>query len=155
MIQLLLLANGETNVLMNSDWGCVGNTCEHGVVTVWNDCVFQEIHNLQSKKTDVGELEKEREEAMQRLQVRWQYIYLLFCEMCTGVLRLTRHVAVTLSNTLVLVGSFLPSLWAVGKKQATISLLTLFFNLLYTATLRTVHPTSLSQGSQHYCHVLS
>ncbi|KAE8294012.1 Homer protein-like protein 3 [Larimichthys crocea] len=28
----------------------------------------QEIHNLQSKKTDVGELEKEREEAMQRLQ---------------------------------------------------------------------------------------
>eukprot|EP00064_Thunnus_orientalis_P007833 superscaffoldBa00000892_g7855 len=27
-----------------------------------------EIHNLQSKKTDVGELEKEREEAMQRLQ---------------------------------------------------------------------------------------
>lgn len=84
-----------------------------------------------------------------------EYIYLLFCEMCTGVLRLTRHVAVTLSNTLVLVGSFLPSLWAVGKKQATISLLTLFFNLLYTATLRTVHPTSLSQGSQHYCHVLS
>ncbi|TKS74346.1 Homer protein -like protein 3 [Collichthys lucidus] len=30
--------------------------------------VRQEIHNLQSKKTDVGELEKEREEAMQRLQ---------------------------------------------------------------------------------------
>lgn len=30
---------------------------------------FQEIHNLQSKKTDVGELQKEREEAMQRLQV--------------------------------------------------------------------------------------
>ncbi|KAM3619732.1 uncharacterized protein V6R79_012784 [Siganus canaliculatus] len=28
----------------------------------------QEIHSLQSKKTDVGELEKEREEAMQRLQ---------------------------------------------------------------------------------------
>ncbi|XP_040895809.1 homer protein homolog 3-like isoform X2 [Toxotes jaculatrix] len=28
----------------------------------------QEIHNLQSKKTDVGELEKEREDAMQRLQ---------------------------------------------------------------------------------------
>ncbi|KAF3690735.1 Homer protein -like protein 3 [Channa argus] len=28
----------------------------------------QEIHNLQSKKTDVGELEKEKEEAMQRLQ---------------------------------------------------------------------------------------
>ncbi|XP_034737138.1 homer protein homolog 3b isoform X1 [Etheostoma cragini] len=28
----------------------------------------QEIHNLQSKKTNVGELEKEREEAMQRLQ---------------------------------------------------------------------------------------
>ncbi|XP_029905819.1 homer protein homolog 3 isoform X2 [Myripristis murdjan] len=28
----------------------------------------QEIHNLQSKKTDVSELEKEREEAMQRLQ---------------------------------------------------------------------------------------
>ncbi|XP_051232208.1 homer protein homolog 3b isoform X2 [Dicentrarchus labrax] len=28
----------------------------------------QEIHNLQSKKPDVGELEKEREEAMQRLQ---------------------------------------------------------------------------------------
>ncbi|KAF7650844.1 hypothetical protein LDENG_00119660 [Lucifuga dentata] len=28
----------------------------------------QEIHNLQSKKTDVGELEKEREEAMERLQ---------------------------------------------------------------------------------------
>ncbi|XP_026201784.1 homer protein homolog 3b isoform X2 [Anabas testudineus] len=28
----------------------------------------QEIQNLQSKKTDVGELEKEREEAMQRLQ---------------------------------------------------------------------------------------
>ncbi|KAM9848404.1 homer protein homolog 3-like [Aulostomus maculatus] len=28
----------------------------------------QEINNLQSKKTDVGELEKEREEAMQRLQ---------------------------------------------------------------------------------------
>ncbi|XP_068446103.1 homer protein homolog 3-like [Clinocottus analis] len=28
----------------------------------------QEIRNLQSKKTDVGELEKEREEAMQRLQ---------------------------------------------------------------------------------------
>lgn len=30
---------------------------------------FQEIHTLQSKKTDVGELEKEREEAVQRLQV--------------------------------------------------------------------------------------
>uniref|UniRef100_A0A3Q4HXW7 Homer scaffold protein 3b n=1 Tax=Neolamprologus brichardi TaxID=32507 RepID=A0A3Q4HXW7_NEOBR len=29
---------------------------------------FQEIHNLQSKKTDVGELEREREEAMQRLK---------------------------------------------------------------------------------------
>ncbi|XP_054459293.1 homer protein homolog 3-like isoform X2 [Anoplopoma fimbria] len=28
----------------------------------------QEIHNLQSRKPDVGELEKEREEAMQRLQ---------------------------------------------------------------------------------------
>ncbi|XP_035503452.2 homer protein homolog 3b isoform X1 [Scophthalmus maximus] len=28
----------------------------------------QEIHNLQSKKTDVGELEKEREDAMQTLQ---------------------------------------------------------------------------------------
>ncbi|XP_069378842.1 homer protein homolog 3 isoform X2 [Paralichthys olivaceus] len=28
----------------------------------------QEIHNLQSKKTDVGELEREREDAMQRLQ---------------------------------------------------------------------------------------
>uniref|UniRef100_A0A3Q2WKT2 Homer scaffold protein 3b n=1 Tax=Haplochromis burtoni TaxID=8153 RepID=A0A3Q2WKT2_HAPBU len=28
----------------------------------------QEIHNLQSKKTDVGELEREREEAMQRLK---------------------------------------------------------------------------------------
>ncbi|XP_028259474.1 homer protein homolog 3b isoform X2 [Parambassis ranga] len=28
----------------------------------------QEIHNLQSKKTDVGELEKEKEEAVQRLQ---------------------------------------------------------------------------------------
>ncbi|XP_076009052.1 homer protein homolog 3-like [Genypterus blacodes] len=28
----------------------------------------QEIHNLQSKKTDVGELEKEREEAIERLQ---------------------------------------------------------------------------------------
>ncbi|XP_047443483.1 homer protein homolog 3b isoform X2 [Mugil cephalus] len=28
----------------------------------------QEIHSLQSKKTDVGELEKEREEAVQRLQ---------------------------------------------------------------------------------------
>lgn len=38
---------------------------------------FQEIHNLQSKKTDVGELEKEREEAMQRLQVRWQSIFIL------------------------------------------------------------------------------
>ena len=33
---------------------------------------LQEIHNLQSKKTDVGELEKEREEAMQRLQVSRQ-----------------------------------------------------------------------------------
>uniref|UniRef100_A0A8D3CLL2 WH1 domain-containing protein n=1 Tax=Scophthalmus maximus TaxID=52904 RepID=A0A8D3CLL2_SCOMX len=30
----------------------------------------QEIHNLQSKKTDVGELEKEREDAMQTLQRR-------------------------------------------------------------------------------------
>ncbi|XP_029284850.1 homer protein homolog 3-like isoform X2 [Cottoperca gobio] len=28
----------------------------------------QEIHNLQSKKTDVGELEKEKEESMQRLE---------------------------------------------------------------------------------------
>lgn len=30
---------------------------------------FQEIQTLQGKKTDVGELEKEREEAVQRLQV--------------------------------------------------------------------------------------
>lgn len=30
---------------------------------------FQEIHSLQSKKTDVSELQKEREETMQRLQV--------------------------------------------------------------------------------------
>lgn len=30
---------------------------------------LQEIHTLQIKKTDVGELEKEREEAVQRLQV--------------------------------------------------------------------------------------
>lgn len=30
---------------------------------------FQEIHSLKSKKTDVGELQKEREEVMQRLQV--------------------------------------------------------------------------------------
>lgn len=30
---------------------------------------FQEIQTLQTKKTDVGELEKEREEAVQRLQV--------------------------------------------------------------------------------------
>ncbi|XP_008330535.1 homer protein homolog 3-like, partial [Cynoglossus semilaevis] len=29
---------------------------------------FQEIQNLQSKKTDVGKLEKEREDVIQRLQ---------------------------------------------------------------------------------------
>lgn len=35
---------------------------------------FQEIHNLQSKKTDVGELEREREEAMQRLKVSCNFV---------------------------------------------------------------------------------
>lgn len=38
-------------------------------VTFEKHSCFQEIHTLQSKKTDVGELEKEREEAVQRLQV--------------------------------------------------------------------------------------
>lgn len=39
-------------------------------VTFQKHSCFQEIHTLQSKRTDVGELEKEREEAVQRLQVR-------------------------------------------------------------------------------------
>lgn len=40
----------------------------HVGATVTLPC-FQEIQTLQGKKTDVGELEKEREEAVQRLQV--------------------------------------------------------------------------------------
>ena len=35
-------------------------------------CIFQEIQSLQSKKTDASDLEKEKEEAMQRLQVSRQ-----------------------------------------------------------------------------------
>lgn len=46
-------------------WVCRYKTCYDSFKLL----CFQEIHNLQSKKTDVGELEKEREEAMQRLQV--------------------------------------------------------------------------------------
>lgn len=120
MIQLLLLANGETNVLMNSDWGCVGNTCEHGVVTVWNDCVFQEIHNLQSKKTDVGELEKEREEAMQRLQVRWQSIFIcsfVKCVLeCSDWLAMLQSLCLTLLSWLVAF-SHPSGLWARSRQQ--------------------------------------
>lgn len=43
--------------------------CVCVLVTFQKHLCFQEIHTLQSKKTDVGELEKEREEAVQRLQV--------------------------------------------------------------------------------------
>lgn len=55
------------------NWVAVGGYKEGSVKVVLRQfeiTPFQEIHNLQSKKTDVGELEKEREDAMQRLQVR-------------------------------------------------------------------------------------
>lgn len=65
-------ANQEMNVPCCSGkrgGGGVGRRCERAVCDILKSLCFQEIHNLQSKKTDVGELEKEREEAMQRLQV--------------------------------------------------------------------------------------
>lgn len=42
-----------------------------GTVVLWpfERLCFQEIHSLKSKKTDMGELQKEREEVMQRLRV--------------------------------------------------------------------------------------
>lgn len=93
-------ANQEMNVSCSDKQGWW--MCEKEVWTCCCDSLkllcCQEIHNLQSKKTDVGELEKEREEAMQRLQVSWllaEYVVYLFCKTFTG---LTHHVGVNSQN---------------------------------------------------------
>lgn len=114
MIALLLLANGETNVLINSDGGCVGNTCERGVETT----VFSGNSQPAEQENRCGRArEGEGGGHAETAGKMAEYIYPLSCETCTGVFRLTRHVAVTLSNPLVLVGSFLQSLWARSRLQ--------------------------------------
>lgn len=61
--------------------------CSEMVVTLGCFCVAQEINNLQSKKTDVGELEKEREEAMERLQVSSQLARVVCCSAASSLTR--------------------------------------------------------------------